>query len=97
MLEKLILRNIALIEETEISFTRGLNILTGETGAGKSAIISALGLLLGERADSKIIRSGATHATIQGIFSPELLTKFDLPQDDFLIILGQVKFSEEFG
>ncbi|MDX8431753.1 MAG: DNA repair protein RecN [Candidatus Algichlamydia australiensis] len=90
MLEKLFLRNIALIDETEISFTRGLNILTGETGAGKSAIISALGLLLGERADTKIIRSGAESATIQGIFSPELLTQFDLPQDDALIIRREI-------
>ncbi|GAB5411854.1 MAG: DNA repair protein RecN [Chlamydiales bacterium] len=90
MLEKLILRNIALIDETEIPFKRGLNILTGETGAGKTAIITALSLLLGERADSKIIRTGAAQATIQGIFSPELLEKFDLPQDDNLIIRREI-------
>ena len=90
MLEKLILRNVALIDETEIPFERGLNILTGETGAGKTAIITALGLLLGERADTKIIRTGAAQATIQGIFSPELLEKFDLPQDDYLIIRREI-------
>ncbi len=63
------LRNIALIDEIDIPFTRGLNILTGETGAGKTAILSALGLLLGERADHKIVRNGASQATVQALFS----------------------------
>jgi DNA repair protein RecN (Recombination protein N) len=53
MLKTLFIKNYALIEELNVEFERGLNIITGETGAGKSIIIDALSLILGERADSK--------------------------------------------
>jgi len=67
MLEELIVRNHALIEHLEVRFASGLNILTGETGAGKSILIGALGLLLGAKADSETIRSGAEETEVSGV------------------------------
>ena len=55
MLQKLTIQNYAIIDELEIDFSGKLNILTGETGAGKSIILGALGLILGERADSSVL------------------------------------------
>ncbi len=69
MLLELAVKNYALIEETDISFGRGLNILTGETGAGKSILVGAMEMLLGSRASTDMIRTGAETATIQAIFS----------------------------
>ncbi|MES2274246.1 MAG: AAA family ATPase [Chlamydiota bacterium] len=63
------IKNLILIEHAEISFGPGLNILTGETGAGKSAILSAIRLISGERADAGLIRSGADLAVIEATFS----------------------------
>lgn len=68
MLRALYIRDYALIEELEVEFGSGLNILTGETGAGKSILIGALKMMLGERADTEMIRSGARKAVIEGIF-----------------------------
>ncbi|MEM9667144.1 MAG: DNA repair protein RecN, partial [Bacteroidota bacterium] len=68
MLRSLYIRDYALIEELEFSFDSGLNIITGETGAGKSIIIGALKLILGERASSESIRTDARKAVIEGIF-----------------------------
>ena len=69
MLERLYIENIAVIEKAEIDFTLGFNILTGETGAGKSIIIDSLGLLLGQRASRDMIRTGADRAYVAAIFS----------------------------
>lgn len=71
MLEYLNIKNIALIEESEIGFSRGLNILTGETGAGKSLIIDALGFALGGRANRELIRRGEEQAVVEAVFSIE--------------------------
>ena len=68
MLVHLHVKNLALIEETEVEFGPGLNILTGETGAGKSIILGAIGLLLGQRADVKAIRHGASKCIIEARF-----------------------------
>ncbi|MBE0067702.1 DNA repair protein RecN [Thermoanaerobacterium thermosaccharolyticum] len=68
MILALSIKNIALIEEAEIKFEDGLNILTGETGAGKSIIIDSMMLLLGGRANKDIIRNGTQKATVEGIF-----------------------------
>ncbi|WP_350344680.1 DNA repair protein RecN [Proteinivorax tanatarense] len=69
MVNKLIIHNFALIEKLELDFGMGLNILSGETGAGKSIVIGAIGLLLGGRASSDSIRAGAKKSTITGLFS----------------------------
>jgi len=70
------LRNLALIEELRLEFAPGLNVLTGETGAGKSIIIDAVGLVLGSRGTAEMIRAGAESATAEGVFDldnrPEL-------------------------
>jgi DNA repair protein RecN (Recombination protein N) len=64
MLEELIVRNHALIEQLHVTFSDGLNILTGETGAGKSILIGALGLVLGAKADSETIRAGSEESDV---------------------------------
>ncbi|HOI43449.1 MAG TPA: AAA family ATPase, partial [Elusimicrobiales bacterium] len=69
MLEKLKIRNFALIDSLELEFRPGLNVLTGETGAGKSILVSALGFLLGQRSSSELVRSGAGLLEAEGIFS----------------------------
>jgi len=68
MLTLLSIRNYALIEELTLEFDKQLNILTGETGAGKTIILGALGLLLGERASSNVIRQGTKRCEINGVF-----------------------------
>ena len=68
MLANLRVRNYALLDEVDVEFTPGLNVLTGETGSGKSILIGALGLILGGRATSETIRAGARTATIEGLF-----------------------------
>jgi len=73
MLKKLLIRNFAVIESLELEPAPGLNIFTGETGAGKSIIISALGFLLGERSGSDILRPGAASAEVEGEFLAENL------------------------
>jgi len=67
MLEALVVSNYALIERLEVRFTPGLNILTGETGAGKSILVGALGLLLGLKADPEAVRAGAEEAGVSGV------------------------------
>ena len=73
MLKKLIIKNFAVIDELTLEPSGGLNIFTGETGAGKSIIISALGFLLGERSGSDILRPGAASAEVEGDFLAENL------------------------
>ncbi|MCL5991797.1 MAG: AAA family ATPase, partial [Bacteroidetes bacterium] len=68
MLKSLLIKNFALIDSLEIEFSRGLNIITGETGAGKSVIVEALLMALGERASSNLIREGEKKAVIEGVF-----------------------------
>ena len=68
MLKLLRINNIALIPALEVEFGEGLTLLTGETGAGKSILIDALGLLLGERASAELIRSGEERAVVEAVF-----------------------------
>ena len=68
MLRLLHIENIAVIEEADISFGEGFNVLTGETGAGKSIVIDAISAIMGERAYRDMIRTGTTKATVRGIF-----------------------------
>lgn len=69
MLLSLSVQNFAIIDNIQINFNPGMTVLTGETGAGKSLIIDAIGLLFGQRASSEMIRHGETKATIEGVFS----------------------------
>ncbi|QPD00426.1 DNA repair protein RecN [Qipengyuania soli] len=68
MLTRLAIRNIVLIEALELDFGRGLGVLTGETGAGKSILLDALGLVLGNRADSGLVRAGEDKASVTASF-----------------------------
>jgi DNA repair protein RecN (Recombination protein N) len=81
MLTELRVRNFAIIEQLTLPLARGFNVLTGETGAGKSIIVGALGLLLGERASADVVRTGAERAVVEGTFDvadrPELVTLLD--------------------
>ncbi|MCC6723403.1 MAG: DNA repair protein RecN [Saprospiraceae bacterium] len=78
MIKRLSVRNYAIIEELEIKFPEGLTIITGETGAGKSILLGALGLIMGERADSKSLYNEAEKCVIEGVFdvSPYDLKEF---------------------
>ncbi len=71
MLRVLRIRNLALIRDLEIEFDRGLNLLTGETGSGKSILVDALGLLLGARSSQEMIRSDCDAAMLEGLFEIE--------------------------
>jgi DNA repair protein RecN (Recombination protein N) len=77
MLVDLRIKNYALIEELEINFKEGLNVMTGETGAGKSIIIGALEILLGDRAFTELIRKGEETAYIEAVFEPEEIEKIN--------------------
>ncbi|MBN22455.1 MAG: DNA repair protein RecN [Bdellovibrionaceae bacterium] len=68
MLEALKIKNVAVINEQEIQFKSGLNVISGETGAGKSIIIQAISMILGSRASTDLIRSGCDEALVEGIF-----------------------------
>ena len=94
MLLELRIQNFAVIESLAIHCEAGLNALTGETGAGKSIIVGALGLLLGERASTDSIRTGAQKTTVEGVFDVAhkkevlaLLAEQGIEADDGLLIL----------
>ena len=74
MLKELRIKNLAIISDLSVGFSRGLNVLTGETGAGKSIIVDALGLALGDRAQSDMIRAGTfttwTESSAHGVSAP---------------------------
>jgi DNA repair protein RecN (Recombination protein N) len=95
MLESLKVKNLALIENCEIEFTKGLNILTGETGAGKSILLGSVNLALGTRAEGDVIRSGADEALVELVFSSSprtdaILKELDLPIDDVVLITRKI-------
>ena len=69
MLQNLHVKNIALIDETEVDFGQGLNILTGETGAGKSILLGSVGLALGGKYSSDLLRNGAENGLVELTFS----------------------------
>ena len=68
MLKSLSIQNIAVIEKAEIEFSKGLNVLTGETGAGKSIIIDSINAILGERTSRELVRSGCENAFVSAYF-----------------------------
>ena len=96
MLESLHVKNLALIDEQEVLFHEGMNILTGETGAGKSIIIGSINLALGARADKDYIRTGADYALVELSFSLNeqqcaLVREMELPIEDGNTLLLQRK------
>ncbi len=76
MLKELKIKNLAIIDNLSVRFDKGLNILSGETGAGKSIIVDALGLALGNRAQSDLIKSGEKEASVQAYFEPDDYSSF---------------------
>lgn len=81
MLSKIFIKNVAVIESAEIEFGSAFNILTGETGAGKSIIIDSFNLLKGQRADKDIIRTGEQKARVDGVFTIDSATEKILSED----------------
>ncbi|MCG3148110.1 MAG: DNA repair protein RecN [Verrucomicrobiae bacterium] len=73
MLQSLRIRNLAIVEDVRVEFGDGLNVITGETGAGKSVIVGALSLLLGERADKSLIRTGTDQCAVEAVFATQRL------------------------
>jgi DNA repair protein RecN (Recombination protein N) len=92
MLTELTIKNFAIIDRLRIEFGQGLNALTGETGAGKSILVDAIGLILGGKASVEIIRAGAEEASVEALFdlssgeAAEILRRFDLEAKEGLVI-----------
>src|SRR3954470_648697 len=81
MLRFLSIRRLAVIDSVEVEFDAGMNVLTGETGAGKSILVEAVGLLLGGRASAELVRTGEESAVIEAIFEhdgQELLVRREI-------------------
>lgn len=92
MLNTLSIRGLALIEELELEFHQGLTVISGETGAGKSILIDAFGLLLGRRASRELVRDGCDRALVEALFfspekylSKELMAKLGLEADELIL------------
>lgn len=100
MLKTLSIWNFALIEHVQIDFNKGLNILTGETGAGKSILLGALGMVIGRRTNIDVIRSGCNFMRVEAVFTlnskviKDFLTEYNiLVEDDDLIITRQININ----
>lgn len=97
MLRRLYVNNYAIISELEVEFTNGLNIITGETGAGKSILIGALGLILGNRADSSVMLDNAGKCRVEGSFHHpdhesirQFFLKNDIDPEDEIILRREI-------
>jgi len=87
MLQRLRIQDFILVEQVEVPFSKGLNVVTGETGSGKSVLLKALRLLSGARADSSLIRKGSDECMVEGLFSlPPSSPIFDLLQEEGVTI-----------
>jgi DNA repair protein RecN (Recombination protein N) len=93
MLVELAIRNFAIIDSVRIPFGPGLNVLTGETGAGKSILIDALGAVLGDRVSSDLVRTGARSATVDATFDLERLAA----GDDVMTVLDELAIDADDG
>ncbi len=99
MLISLTVKNLALIRQSELMFGRGLNIITGETGAGKSLMTGSVNLALGKRADTDIIRTGESEAEVELVFliedeeTKKALEELEIPvaEDDLVILRRTVR------
>ena len=95
MLLELRVENYAVIDNLAVEFAPGLNLLTGETGAGKSILIDALALLLGDKASTEMIRHGAEKAVISGVFEVHIAARISII--DCLWATRGVRRSERLG
>ena len=101
MLAELRVRDLAVIADARLELGEGLNVLTGETGAGKSMLVDALALLLGERADTDLVRSGAERAVVEGAFEVDARSSLTAglaelgvePEDGRLVLKREVQAS----
>lgn len=99
MIQSLTVKNIALIDELNIEFEAGLNVLSGETGAGKSIVVDSMNLLLGERADRELIRSGQEKAHVEASFRidsavfGDFFAKNELDAEDEMIVSRDLSVS----
>lgn len=96
MLKRLLIRNVALVDELQLILDRGLNVLTGETGAGKSIIVDSVNVLIGGRADKELIRTGSSKAYVEGEFDVSknqnalsFLIEHQLDAEDKCIVLSR--------
>ncbi len=95
MLQRLHVKNLALLEETEVEFDRGLNILTGETGAGKSLLIGSVNLALGAKFEKDMLRNGAENALVELVFScdgegvRQALARMELEPEEGTVIISR--------
>jgi len=99
MLSQLTIKNIAIIDDLTFTLDDGFNVLTGETGAGKSIIVDGIGLLLGNRASSTMIRHGKDRAYVEGVFllsnkTINNLKEFDIDIEDNTLIISKDLFSD---
>ncbi len=97
MLQELRIQNLAIIDKLEIDFSNGFNVMTGETGAGKSIIVDALELVLGGRASAELIRTGSDEAVVEAGFDIEgnnkiadLISSFGIENDDSRVIIKRI-------
>lgn len=98
MIEQLAIRNIGVIEEATLDFVPGLNVISGETGAGKTMLLTAIGLIAGDRADTSKVRAGAKKASVDAIITGKLASAFAARydgecDDDALIVARTVPAS----
>ena len=89
MLTRLSIRNVVLIEALDLEFARGLTALTGETGAGKSILLDALGLALGDRASASLVRQGCDQATVSATFDPSDTARALLAESEIALEVGE--------
>lgn len=94
MLEELTIKNVAVINKLSVSFDNGLNVLTGETGAGKSIIIDSINMILGDRAKKELIRNGTDRAEVEAVFTmcdsvKPLLAENGIDTDDDAVIINR--------
>ncbi len=94
MLNELHIENIAVIEKADIEFSKGLNVLTGETGAGKSIVIDSIGAVLGERVTRELVRRGADKGVVTAVFDLDGCEKWleenDIEPEDELIVQRRI-------
>ena len=97
MLKKLVINSIAIIDHAEIEFSSGLNIMSGETGSGKSVILESINFVLGAKADKSFIRSGENSCSVTAVFDVRnnkdicsVFAELDMDVDDELIITNYI-------